>query len=196
RVPYGVPWNGGTLTTGGNLVFQGTADGRFVAYSADQGRTLFVDHTGSGTIAAPMTYEIDGTQYVAVLAGWGGAFALTAGTAARGVEIGTGRLIVYALPEAAPTPEQIQAFLDRPGELADGERLYHRWCSRCHGAGGVSASGIPDLRMSLERMGDHLRTVARTGLNGTGMPAMGESVSEADMVLIQGFLESPEVSAR
>jgi len=156
RVPYGVPWNGGTLTTAGNLVFQGTADGRFVAYSADAGRTLFVDHTGTGTIAAPMTYALDGTQYVAVLSGWGGAFALVGGTAARGVKIGSGRLIVYALPESAPTPEQIQAFLERPGEVADGERLYHRWCARCHGAGGVSASSLPDLRISTKRMGEHL----------------------------------------
>ncbi len=191
RVPYGMPWNGGTLTTAGNLVFQGTADGRFVAYSADEGRTLFVDHTGTGTIAAPMTYELEGRQYVAILAGWGGAFALAGGTAAaRGVKVGTGRLIVYALPEAPPTPEQIQAFLERPGELADGERLYHRWCGRCHGAGGVSASGIPDLRMSVARIGEHLGGIARRGLRGTGMPAMGDSVSEAEMQQIQAYLES------
>jgi quinohemoprotein ethanol dehydrogenase len=196
RVPYGMPWNGGTLTTAGNLVFQGTADGRFVAYAADTGRTLFVDHTETGTIAGPMTYELDGTQYVAVLAGWGGAFALAGGTAARGVKVGEGRLIVYALPASAPTPEQVQAFIERPGEIADGERLYHRWCGRCHGAGGVSSSSLPDLRMSAARMGEHLGVVARGGLPGTGMPAMGDSVSEADMALIQGYLESLGGSGR
>jgi quinohemoprotein ethanol dehydrogenase len=190
RVPYGLPWNGGTLTTAGNLVFQGTADGRFVAYSADAGRTLFVDHTETGVIAAPMTYEIDGTQYVAVLAGWGGTFALAGGTAARGVATGPGRLIVYALPEASPTPEALQAYIDRPGEIAEGERLYHEWCVRCHGAGGVSSSGLPDLRDSAMRMGPHLQAVARSGLPGTGMPAMGDVITEGEARLIRRYLES------
>ena len=190
RVPYGLPWNGGTLSTAGNLVFQGTADGRFVAYTADTGRTLFVDHTETGVIAAPMTYEIDGTQYVAILAGWGGAFGIGGGTAARGVSRGSGRLIVYALPESAPTPEQIQAYITRPGELADGERLYHQFCSRCHGAGGVSSSGIPDLRSAVIRLGPHIQAVTRSGLQGTGMPALGDVVSESDARLIRRYLES------
>jgi quinohemoprotein ethanol dehydrogenase len=190
RVPYGMPWNGGTLTTAGNLVFQGTADGRFVAYRADDGRTLWVDHTEVGVIAAPMTYELDGTQYVAIMAGWGGAFALVGGTAARGVTVGKGQLLVYALPAAAPTPDQIVAYIDRPGELADGERLYHRWCSRCHGSGGVSSSSLPDLRESVKRMGADLEAVTLAGLHGTAMPALGDSISEQDATLIRRYLES------
>jgi len=190
RVPYGLPWNGGTLATAGNLVFQGTADGRFVAYSADAGRTLFVDHTETGVIAAPMTYAVDGTQYVAILAGWGGAFGLAGGTAARGVATGPGRLIVYALPEERPTPEAIEAYITRDGALADGERLYHRWCARCHGAGGVSSSRLPDLRAAAVRMGPHLQAVARSGLPGTAMPAMGDVITESEARLIRRYLES------
>ncbi len=190
RVPHGLPWNGGTLTTAGNLVFQGTSDGRFVAYSADAGRTLWVDHTETGVIAAPITYAIDETQYIAVLAGWGGAFALAGGTAARGVATGTGRLIVYALPTAAPDAAALQGYITRPGPLADGERLYHAWCARCHGAGGVSSSGLPDLRESVRRMGPDFDAVIRLGLPGTGMPAMGGEVSEADAQLIRAYLES------
>ena len=172
RVPYGVPWNGGTLTTAGNLVFQGTADGRFVAYRADDGRTLWVDHTETGVIAAPMTYELDGTQYVSVMAGWGGAFGLIGGTAARGVAKGPGRLITYALAEGAPTPAEIESHITRPGSLADGERLYHAWCGRCHGAGAVSSSAIPDLRGAPSRLGENFESVALEGLAGPGMPAM------------------------
>jgi quinohemoprotein ethanol dehydrogenase len=190
RVPYGMPWNGGTLTTAGNLVFQGTADGRFVAYRADDGRTLWVDHTEVGVIAAPMTYELDGTQYVAIMAGWGGTFALVGGTAARGARVGDGQLIVYALPAGAPTPDQVLSYIERPGELADGERLYHRWCSRCHGAGGVSRSALPDLRESVKRMGANLDAVTLGGLHGTAMPALGDTISESDAALIRGWLES------
>src|SRR5262249_30262937 len=58
RVQYPVMWNGGTLTTGGNLVFQGTADGRFVAYSADRGKKLWEEVLHTGVIASPITYEI------------------------------------------------------------------------------------------------------------------------------------------
>jgi len=191
RVPYGLPWNGGTLTTAGNLVFQGTADGRFVAYRADDGRTLWVDHTGTGVIAAPITYVLDGTQYVSVMAGWGGAFALAGGTAARGVAKGPGRVITWALPAAAPTEAEFQEYIARPGALRDGERLYHQWCARCHGAGGVSASNLPDLRESAEHLGpDAFVQIARHGLPGTGMPSMGESVTPKDVDLILRYLHS------
>ncbi len=190
RVPHGLPWNGGVLSTAGNLVFQGTADGRFVAYRADDGRPLWLDHTETGVIAAPISYAIEGEQYVSVLAGWGGIFALAGGTAARGAARGPGILLTYALPQAAPTPEQIQAFVTRPGPLADGERLYHRWCSRCHGAGAVSASSLPDLREAAARMGDGVAAVARDGVPGTGMPAMGGEISEEQALLIARYLLS------
>ena len=48
---YASPWNGGTLTTAGNLVFQGTADGRFVAYNAKTGEKLWESPTGTGVVA-------------------------------------------------------------------------------------------------------------------------------------------------
>jgi quinohemoprotein ethanol dehydrogenase len=56
------PWNGGTLTTAGNLVFQGTADGRFVAYDATSGSKLWEAPTGTGVVAGPVTYFVDGRQ--------------------------------------------------------------------------------------------------------------------------------------
>ena len=71
---YASPWNGGTLATAGGLVFQGTADGRLVAYDATSGVKLWDAALGSGVVAAPMTYEIDGKQYVSIAAGWGGVF--------------------------------------------------------------------------------------------------------------------------
>ena len=74
RVEHVSPWNGGTLTTAGNLVFQGSADGRFVAYDAKTGKKVWETPTGTGVIAAPSTYLVDGKQYVSIAVGWGGAY--------------------------------------------------------------------------------------------------------------------------
>ena len=74
--------------------------------------------------------------------------------------------------------------------MADGERLYHQWCARCHGAGAVSSSNVPDLREAVVRLGDKLPIVARIGLQGTGMPGFGDELSERDAVLIQRYLET------
>ena len=63
-----------TLASAGNLVFQGTADGRFMAFNARTGEKLWEAHVGTGVVAAPATYMVDGKQYVSVAVGWGGAF--------------------------------------------------------------------------------------------------------------------------
>src|SRR5690242_3643855 len=77
RVEHVAPWNGGTLTTAGNLVFQGTADGRFVAYNATTGEKLWESATGTGVVAAASTYMLDGQQYVSIAVGWGGVFGIS-----------------------------------------------------------------------------------------------------------------------
>ena len=76
RAEYVAPWNGGTLTTAGNLVFQGTADGRFIAYNATSGEKLWETPVGTGVVAAASTYMIDGKQYVSIAVGWGGVFGI------------------------------------------------------------------------------------------------------------------------
>src|SRR6185369_12418346 len=76
---FPIGWNGGTLATAGGLVFQGNGTGKFVAYDAANGTPLWEFFAQTGILAAPVTYEIDGEQYVTVLAGWGGALPLFAG---------------------------------------------------------------------------------------------------------------------
>ena len=73
------PWNGGTLATAGGLVFQGTGDGQFLALDARTGKTLWSTDNQAATLAGPISYEIGGEQYVAVLAGYGGSFFLIEG---------------------------------------------------------------------------------------------------------------------
>jgi alcohol dehydrogenase (cytochrome c) len=79
------PLWGGVLTTGGNLVFWGTPEGFLQAADAKTGKIVWKFQTGSGVVAAPVTWEQDGEQYVAVSSGWGGAVPLWGGDVAKKV---------------------------------------------------------------------------------------------------------------
>ncbi len=100
------PWNGGVLSTAGNLVFQGTAAGELIAYRASDGTKLWSFPTQTGVIAAPMTYTVDGRQYLSVLVGWGGVFPLVAGELAykSGRLPNRSRLLTFALDGKAALP--------------------------------------------------------------------------------------------
>jgi PQQ-dependent dehydrogenase (methanol/ethanol family) len=152
-------FNGGLLSTGGNLVFQGDALGNFVAYRADDGRVLWRAPAGSGIVAAPVSYAIDGQQYVSVLAGWGGAYAVSTGGVARAnAKIGNvSRILTYKLGgRATLPPDAARLSANRPQPPADpqaaperiaaGRELYYSHCMVCHGESVVSGSSIPDLR--------------------------------------------------
>ena len=99
RVNYLGPWNGGVLTTAGNLVVQGNAAGDFGAYRADNGQKLWSMSAQSAVMAAPVSYAVDGEQYIAVLAGWGGIYPLTQGKGAAqsGNTRNISRVLVFKL---------------------------------------------------------------------------------------------------
>jgi len=93
---------GGTVTTAGNLVFHVINDGRFLAYSADKGEKLLDIQTGRTGMAPPITYEIEGKQYVAFLGGAG-----RAGNTAAPADAKLDNpplLFVFALDGKAPLP--------------------------------------------------------------------------------------------
>jgi quinohemoprotein ethanol dehydrogenase len=71
RTPGGGGIGGGTVSTAGNLVFQVTNDGHMLAYSADKGEKLFDVQTGRFGMGPPITYQVDGKQYVALVGGTG-----------------------------------------------------------------------------------------------------------------------------
>jgi quinohemoprotein ethanol dehydrogenase len=105
HVEYKAPWNGGTLTTAGNLVFQGTADGRFTAYDATTGKSLWETPAGTGVVAAPATYMVDGVQYLSIAVGWGGVF----GIWDRATELRSpGTFYTFAIGGKAKLPEFVK----------------------------------------------------------------------------------------
>ena len=79
------PLWGGVLTTGGGLVFYGTPEGELKAVDDATGKELWSFNTGSGIVGAPITWEQDGEQMVAVVSGWGGAVPLWGGEVAKTV---------------------------------------------------------------------------------------------------------------
>jgi quinohemoprotein ethanol dehydrogenase len=198
RVPYTKASNGGTLTTAGNLVFQGTADGRFVAYTADKGEKVWEFFAQTGIVEAPITYTIDGEQYISVLAGWGGVFALIFGEAAAANQVRhVGRLLTFklgatgSLPPLAAVPAIPQPpAVEAPVEVVDaGELLYLRNCVVCHGAGVVSGGVLPDLRHSgREVFAAYQDIVLRGALEGQGMPRVDDRLQAEDVEAIKAFI--------
>ncbi len=157
-VSYEGPWNGGVLATAGGLVFQGNATGEFNAFDADNGKKLWGFATQTGVVAPPMSYEIDGEQYVALMAGWGGAFSTTAGAGVDPRSNGVRRLLVFKLnggaklPEPEPSvPPELAGLPRVTGSAKDveaGKAAYAANCGVCHGSSAVSEFSIPDLRHS------------------------------------------------
>ena len=195
RVPHATIWNGGTLTTGGNLVFQGGGDGRFVAYRADTGAKVWEMNVGSAINAAPITYEIDNTQYVAVMAGYGGAMRVVAPEP----PVVPGRLLAFRLGGNAtlaplttttlPTPSAIPVPAASPETLMLGAVTYARRCMMCHGAEAASGGLAPDLRYSQPGTFDRYDQIVIGGAFASrGMPSFKQTLMENELAAIKAYV--------
>ena len=203
RVDYPSPWNGGTLTTAGNLVFQGTADGRFVAYDATTGKTLWETPTGTGVVAAASTYLVDGVQYVSVAVGWGGVF----GIADRATQLRSpGTIYTFALGGKAPLPEFVKYQTENliegvPYDKADyeaGTALYVTACATCHGVPGVDNGGnVRNLGFVPKEEIINLKDIVFNGpFKDRGMPDFTGKLKDEDIVKIQAFIQGTADAVR
>jgi quinohemoprotein ethanol dehydrogenase len=194
------PWNGGTLATAGNLVFEGTAAGRLEAYRADTGEKVWSFDAQTGVIAGPVTYTVKGEQYLAVLAGWGGVFPLVAGEVAfkSGHVRNVSRVLAFKIGGTAklpPLPAQETPPLRPPpstasaDEIRRGEAVFQRFCSGCHGDVAVSGGLLPDLRYSAFLKSDRWFAIVRDGLlKSAGMVGFGNEVSREDAAAIRSYV--------
>ncbi len=159
RVQYDHPWNSGVLATAGDLVFAGSGAGEISAYKSDTGSKLWTGQTQAGVLAAPMTYEVNGEQYVAIEVGYGGAYALAAGPLALDSHVkgNSPRVLAFKLNGNATLPAVVPEaprVLQPPPNTAnvavvtEGKARYHRFCGTCHGDSAVSGGVLPDLRYS------------------------------------------------
>ena len=179
---YGSYWNGGTLATAGNLVFQGTAAGDFIAYNATTGEKLWSSWATTGIVAPPITYSIDGKQYVSVMAGWGGAFSRKARS--------YGRLLTFAIGGTAalpnrPRPRTVTAIASNatPEAITAGGKIFNTYCVRCHGG----ATVLPDLRRSSAGVYSGLEKILDGSLVERGMPRFAE-LDKAAVAALRAYL--------
>ena len=200
-VPYVGPWNGGTLATAGNLVFQGDAQGMFNAYSADKGLKLWSFPVQSGVIAAPMTYALGGEQYVAILVGWGGVWDIATGVLANksGMTRNISRLLVFKIggtAKLAPPPPLSKLPLDPPlftgtlEQVARGASFYGRYCTVCHGDAAIAGGLNPDLRHSgAINDANAIRTIVIEGAFAhNGMVSFKAALGPEDVEAIRRYL--------
>ena len=160
RVTFKGPWNGGVLATGGGLGVpgqrgQGVRGLRCRAAARSSGRAA----CRRASSPPPVTYSIKGEQYVAVLAGWGGIWALAPGILSEvgGPVRNVSRLLVFKFGASAqlpPEPPLARLPLDPPAasgtpeQLAEGAQQYARFCGGCHGDAAYGSTVLPDLRRS------------------------------------------------
>ena len=195
-------FNGGVLSTSGGLVFEGTADGFFYVYDATTGERLKTIEIGTGIMAAPVTYEIDGEQYVAVMAGLGGVLVLFVpkGAAVEKYQ-NKGRILVFKLGgrETPLPPKQEIVAVPKPPEkqlsdegIAKGKILYTRYCKLCHsGFGKNHGSQFPDLGKMSEAAHDQFNKIVLDGaLSAYGMAGFSDILKKEDAEAIHDFIIS------
>jgi quinohemoprotein ethanol dehydrogenase len=194
------PWNGGVLSTAGNLVFEGTAAGNFEAYRADTGQKLWSFAAQTGVMAGPVAYSINGEQYVAVLAGWGGVFPLATGEVSfkSGRVRNISRMLVFKLggtanlPQVEPVVDQSLTALPSQGgatAVHKGEQLFQRYCAACHGDVAVSGGVLPDLRYSSALETDEWYSDVLGGmLHSDGMVSFAKELSHEDAAVIRAYV--------
>jgi quinohemoprotein ethanol dehydrogenase len=194
-----LPVNGGILVTGGNLVFQGTGDGKFEAFAATSGQPLWNFDAHATILAAPATVAVDGVQLILVPSGNGGSAAMRAIPRLMNTQrsLAPSRLLAFRLDGKAtfppvPTREFPRPPLpEQPADLAErGARLFEvNACSACHGRFAVgSGPGIPDLRELSEAKYGMLKEIVVGGiLRPAGMPSYPD-LTDAEVEAIRAYL--------
>ena len=188
--------NGGTLATASNLVFQGTGDGHLKVFAAEDGKMLHEVSVEIGIMAPPITFTVDGEQYVSVVAGSGGA-------GVRQPEVlrhkqNTGRVFTFKLGADNPIP----AVADKPiaditppqnfgtpMQVESGKHLYHRYCSRCHGGQGSANGIIRDLRYATPTIHENWNNIVLGGMfEVLGMASFDDVLDEDQAQAIRSYV--------
>ncbi len=198
-------FHGGVLSTAGNLVFEAKDDGDFIAYAADTGEVLHRIFTGNSILAAPATYTVDGVQYVAVMAGWGGGLLgfYPPGSAVYSYR-NEGRILAFKLGGGTvPLPERTEP----PGPIPEpppleaseetirrGGELFLKACHECHFN---VYGGYPDLRRMSAATHLGFNEIVLNGiLADRAMAGFADTLTEEDSDAIHAYLIQMAMEAR
>ena len=203
RVPMGFAGNGGVLTTAGNLVFESESTGNFEAFDALTGAKLWSFDAQATAQGGPISYQIDGVQYIAIAIGNGGSSWLAGGLGVpHQKNLPVGRVVVFRLNGNAPYPRINTALLpvplppviagSTPELVAHGAKVFNTYCAGCHGFGAISGDVTPDLRRSgfIQDADAFASVVTEGALLQNGMPRFGAAISNPDVESIRIFLAS------
>lgn len=193
----------GVLSTDGKLVFNGTMSGNIVVFHAETGKKLKEIFVGTAVMAAPMSYAIDGEQYIAVMAGYGGAvLPFPDEHAAIRTYKNIGRIIVFKLngtevplppvqqrDTVVPEPPVITV---NPGFAERGKLHFNALCSACHSVfGNNHYSDIPDLTMMNAATHASFNDIVLKGkLSYYGMAGFADVLKQEDAEAIHHYLVS------
>jgi quinohemoprotein ethanol dehydrogenase len=196
RIPYPYPGSGGVLTTAGNLLVQGTINKTLAIYRADNGAKLWEMDTQTVPIAGPMTYSVDGEQYLAVNVGWGGSPVHGLAVAPQPVRFGPARLMVFKLgargvvlppmppPTTVPPPPPLRASEE---QVRRGQTLFAETCAKCHGEN--ARGGLKDLRFMAPETRKEFSTIVLEGIRkDKGMVGFKDLLTQADVDAVNAYL--------
>ncbi len=199
-VPFPVPFNGGTLSIEGGLVFQANKGGEIVAFDALTGERVWSHGLVGGPGAAPVTYEVDGEQYISILTGWGSTIAMTYGVVFEEVVAPEkGRVVTFKLGGNGELPKPLEqwATMTPKSELigdadmhAQGLKLFAANCQFCHGAFAISSGVLPDLRWSPMTSSEAAwDSVLREGaLTDRGMVSFADRLTKAQTDALRSYV--------
>jgi len=191
---HGLPTSG-VLATAGNLVFMGNGQGDVLsAYDAKSGAKLWSFDAKTGVFAAPITYELDGVQYVAASVGGAAQGDYFAPTDARMLVFALGGEAVLPPPQPY-TPRQVNPppLTASADVVAHGGALYSQYCSVCHGANGFQPrTSFPNLTVTpLLWTQPGFDAVVLQGVRADkGMGSFAKDLKPADTAAIREYLIS------
>lgn len=199
---------GGTLTTASGLLFQGDLAGRLRVFDKATGALLKTIETGTSILAAPMTYRVQGVQYVAVMAAWGGGgYPYVPRYSAAYRRGNQGRLLVFKLgggpvpipPELPPLEIAAAAPPQKPGvtavTIAQGQALFFGNCVLCHS--NQHRSITPDLRRMQAATHDVFGKILLEGLLvPNGMPRWDDRLKPGEVDAIHAYLIDVQAKTR
>ena len=204
QVQHAKPSNGGILSTAGDLVFQGTWDGTFAAYDAYDGEKLWQYKSDSAVLAGPMTFELDGEQYVAVAQGSGGTVMITVGDELQRNKTNQNKLLVFKkgqFNQTNPVANEKLTTIRALGHAANtdpnliklGESIYHNNCASCHGINALSNYVVPNLRyMNEQTHSDFASIVIGGARTHKGMIGFYETLGVDDVDAIHAYLDDKQ----
>lgn len=187
--------NGGVMVTASDLVFEGTTKQTFAAFDTRNGKVLWEMPVQSAPVGGAITYMLDGVQYVAVNAGWGGGAAQIERGAGTELPRAAARLLVFKvggnlqLPpikpeEKAPEPPRSSA---SEATIARGAVLYAQTCQVCHGQ--QAMGGVKDLRkMTAETHGKFNDIVLKGLYAEKGMANFSDLLKPDEVEAIHAYL--------